>query len=294
VARPGSLLRRLKGSVISYVFLLPSLAAFSVFVFIPFVWNFVLTFQKGGLFRHSYAGLYNYGKVLSDGLFLLTLKNTFLYVVFAVPGVLVISFVLALCLNRSSRFHELFKSILFFPLLSPVVVISLIWLPMFHPEGVLNRFLGLFGLPSQNWLGNPNLALVSIAIVEIWRGAGFYIVVLLGGLQRMPQELFEAAELEGAGSWGRFFYLTLPLMRPILLFCLVMATIWNFQIFDSVFILTNGGPANHSSTSVWYIYRTAFSYDSVGYASTMATFLLFIILFFAIVQFRFLRSRVEY
>jgi ABC-type sugar transport system permease subunit len=164
-----------------------------------------------------------------------------------------------------------------------------------HPEfGPLNQLLRLLGFRPQNWLGNPNLALPTIAMLQIWRGLGFYVIVYVAALGRVPEELYEAGRIDGTTGWQAFRYLTLPLIRPVILFTLVMATIWNLQMFDSVYVMTDGGPAYSTATVVWFIFDNAFAFDKVGYAATMSIFLLMVTLVLTLFQVRFLRSEMEY
>lgn len=286
------ILRQMRRNKAAYLFITPSLIAFMIFVFVPLVWTFLLTFQRGDLLSRSYAGFTNYKEVFKDNLFQVTLKNTLHYAFIAVPSVIIISLLLAVFLDgiHNRIFQNTFRAIICLPLLAPVAVIAIIWQAMYHPQGILNEFLALLNIQPFSWLGNPNVVLKSIAAVEIWRGAGFYVVVFLAALQGIPKDLYEAANIDGASNFRIFWNITLPLLKPSLLFCIVMATIWNFQLFDSVYVLTSGGPAYSSSTIVWYIYQNAFNYGQIGYASTMALILMLIIMVFSILQTRMLRD----
>ena len=198
-------------------------------------------------------------------------------------------------MDRHIRAKNIFKVALFFPNLAPMVVLAVLWYFIIHPEiGLLNIILRSLKITPPNWLGSTSFALVAILLLELWRGIGFYMVIYIAALIAIPNELYEAAVIDGAMGFRRLTRITLPLIRPTLLFTLVMATIWNFQVFDSVFVLTRGGPANSTSSVVWYIYANAFQYDKLGFASTMAVVLMTIILVLSLLQFKFLRSDFYY
>jgi multiple sugar transport system permease protein len=185
---------------------------------------------------------------------------------------------------------------LFLPLVSSVVALSIIWKAIFSPtrEAPLNLLVGLFGVPPQNWLANPTLVIPAIVGFEIWRGYGFWVILFLAGLDAIPAEIHDAASVDGANAWQKFWRVTLPLLRPTVLFLSVMGLIWNFQLFDAVYMLTGGGPANSSATIVWYVYRSAFHFEKLGYGATMGVLLLIVILALTLIQLRMGRSETEY
>jgi ABC-type sugar transport systems, permease components len=165
--------------------------------------------------------------------------------------------------------------LLFIPLLSSVVVAAIIWRYMVYPDfGPLSLILNLLHINSPNWFGDSSIVLFTIAIIELWRGAPFYIVTFLAGIQSVPKELTEASYIDGANYFQTLFRVVFPNMKPILTFSLVMATIWNLQIFDSIYVLTKGGPSEASSTMVWYIYKNIFFYNKVGRGATMSVVLI--------------------
>ncbi len=200
---------------------------------------------------------------------------------------------LALCLQRIPRASGPFRALFYLPTLTPYVTAALIWLFMVQRDfGALNVFLGLFGIPPQNWLGNPTLVMPSIAMLEVWRGVGFWTLLFLASLLALPPELYQAATIDGASGWQQLRHITLPLMRPTFFFAVVMATIWNLQLFDSVSILTDGGPSNASATVVWYIYKAMFQFnDKTGFAAALSFVLLLFILILTLVEIRLLRKR---
>lgn len=284
------MLRRQR-TLTAYLFLAPNLLAFLLFMVVPFVWVFWLTFQTGGILGPAqFVGFKNWAGLLKDPVVLQTIRNTFVYAVIAIPTVFAISLALALVLQRIRRLANLIRAALYFPTLMPVVLAALIWVFVIHPDfGFTNLLLKLFGLPVINWLGSPLLALVTIAGLEVWRGVGFWTLLFLAALVGIPAELYEAANIDGAGRWASFRYVTLPQLRPTFLFATVMATIWNLQIFDSVYILTDGAPQHGTASVVWYIYKSIFEFDKPGYGAALSFLLLAVTLVLSLVQIRLLR-----
>jgi ABC-type sugar transport system permease subunit len=253
----------------------------------------IQTFQTGGLSRRmSFAGLANWENVFQDPVVYRSLENSVRYAAIVIPLVLVLGFIVALLLQRIGRGAAVYRALLYFPNLAPVVIAGLIWLFLVDPDfGAFNFALRAVGLPPQTWLGNTDLALPTVAALEIWRAVGFWGLFFLATLISLPRELYEAAHLDGAGAWQRLRYVTLPLMRRAILFAVVLATIYNLQIFDSVFVMTDGGPAGTTQTVVWYIFKSLFSFDRVGFGATVSFVLLFVILVLTLVQMAILRQR---
>jgi ABC-type sugar transport system permease subunit len=277
----------------AYAFLAPNLLFFTVFLLIPCGWVFYASLRSGGVLGPSeYVGLENWKEAFKDPLVLKTIRNTFLYSVIAIPIVFAVGLALALLLQNIGRGGAIVRALLYFPTLMPVVLAALAWLFVVHPDfGVLNYAVRGVGGSTVNWLGSTGLSLPTIAMLEIWRGVGFWTLLFLATLIGMPRELFQAAHLDGAGPWQRFRHLTLPLMRSTFLFAVVMATIWNLQLFDSIFILTDGGPVNSTATVVWYVYKSLFAFGNVGFGATLSCLMLLVILALTVVELRLLRRR---
>jgi ABC-type sugar transport system permease subunit len=288
--------RRVREHLVIYALLSPSLAVIFGFHLLPVFWTLYLSLTASGMLgTPRFVGLDNYLRLVDNPVFLTTLRNTVLYAVAVVPSVIVISLAVALVLHQTHVLQGFFRGAVFFPLVSPVVIAALAWTYVVHPTvGPLNFLLGQVGVPPVNWLGDPNVAIFSIVLLEIWRGFGFYVVVFFAALQGLPAHVYEAARLDGASGLRLVWEITIPLLRPVLGFAFIMATIWNFQLFDSVFVLTRGGPMYSTSTVSWYVYEQAFSYDRVGVASTMGVILLGMILTLSLVQLRYFRSDIEY
>lgn len=281
-------------SLTAYLFLLPGAIFFIAFLVVPIVFLFFYTFHNGGIIsERTYVGLSNWENVWRDDLVITAIKNTLIYCLMAIPAVFVISMILALLLQQTTKGGSAFRSLYYLPTLTPYVVAALIWQFVVHRDfGILNMILVQLGQEPKNWIGDPDLALKSITMLEVWRGVGFWTLLFLAALIGLPKELYQAAALDGANAVQRFWHLTIPLMRPTIFFAVVMATIWNLQLFDSVSILTNGGPQNATVTVVWYIQQTTFAYtDKVGFGAALSFTLLLLILALALVEIRLLRKR---
>jgi len=287
---------RFKSAVTPYLFLLPKLVFFAVFMLYPLGRAVLLSFQSGAILEGlKFVGPRNYTRILDDEVFWIGLKNSFLYTILVIPLVIGVGIVLAGLLNRQIRFRPLFLGLLIVPTVASTVAASVIWTYLLQTEGGLfNTLLGLVGLGPVNWLGTPTLVIPIFVALECWRGAGFYTILFLAAMQSIPRHLYDAAAIDGAAGLQAFRIITLPLMRPTILFAAVMATIWNLQLFDSPYVMTKGGPGYASTTIVMYIYQQAFKFDRLGLAATMAIVLLVIILLLAAIQLRLFRREIEF
>jgi multiple sugar transport system permease protein len=280
-------------SLVAMGFLAPNLIFFVVFLVLPLTQVFVEMFQTGGLIRPiTFVGFDNWERVTRDPNVLRTLANTMKYAVIIIPTMLVLGLLIALVLQNVTRGAAVFRALIYLPVLAPTVIVGLIWLFLLDPDlGAYDLLLRLVGVKPQLWLGSTELALPSVAAMEIWRSAPFWALYFLAALIGMPRELYQAAHLDGANAWNRFRFVTLPLMRRVFLFALVLATIFVLQIFDSVYVLTDGGPAGTTTTLVWYIYHALFFFFRIGFGASMAVLLLVIILTLSLIQMRLLRRR---
>jgi len=245
----------------------------------------------------KFVGLYNYISLLTDDpLFWLSLKNTLVYSVIVIGIGVPLSLVLALAVNNKLRGIEIFRTIYFIPVVVSTVAAALVWKWIFAPDiGVVNTILRWFGVRGPLWLGSEKTALLSVAIVAIWLGLGYNMVILLAGLKGIPSHLYEAAAIDGAGGAQQFWYITLPLLTPTLFFVLVMSVISSFQVFSQVYVMTiQGGPNNATLTYIYYLWRNAFQYFKMGYASALAYVLFLIILVLTVIQMKFLGRRINY
>jgi ABC-type sugar transport system permease subunit len=197
--------------------------------------------------------------------------------------------------NRLVRFKGFFRAVVYFPLLASAAATAQIWSYLLAPKfGLLSYLLTALGLPEVFWLSDPKLALYAILLVNWWAGIGFHVVLFLAAMLGIPRELQDAARVDGANAWQTAIGVTIPLMRPVILFSVVMGTIWAFQLFDTVFVLTQGGPVHSTATIVWYIYNYAFRYGQVGMAAAMGVVLLLVIMPISFVQMRVLGKSWEY
>ncbi len=284
---------RFRRTVTAYWFLLPNLVFFGLFLLVPVVWLGWLTFHTGGVLEPSkFVGLENWEKTFADPLVLKTIRNTVVYSLMAIPAVFVIAMGLALALKAIPRGSVPIRALLYLPTLQPVVMAALVWTFVLHPDfGVLNVISRAITGETINFLGDEDLALPTIAMVEVWRGIGFWTLLFLAGIVALPKELYYAAEIDGANAFGRFWRLTLPLLRPTFYFAVIFATIVNLQLFDSVFILTDGGPVNSTGSVAWYVYRSLFIFGKVGFGASVSFVLVVVVFVLAGLQAVLLRER---
>ncbi|MEA3560508.1 MAG: sugar ABC transporter permease, partial [Candidatus Omnitrophota bacterium] len=264
----------------SYLFIAPAVILFFVFTFFPVIASFLLSFCKYNvLSAPQWVGLENYRRLfLGDPRFLKALRNTALYVLGVVPVGISISLVLAVAIDQKIRFKNFYKTLFFMPVVTPVVAYSVIWRWLYAGEkyGLINHWLMKIGLGPVDWVMNPNWVLPGLMVVAVWAGLGYNMILLLAGLQAIPATFYEAAEVDGASSWHKFWHVTLPLLRPILLFVLIMSMINSFQLFELAYIMTAGtgegigGVLDSGLPLVSYLYERGFQRFEMGYASAIA------------------------
>lgn len=277
----------------------PFLLVFAIFLAIPIIASFVLSFTSFGLrdlrnpIGASFVGLENYLALLADGEFRQALVNTAIYVVGGVPLTLIAGLAIAVALNGAVvRFRTFFRVGYYLPVVTSIVAIAVVWRFVLDPgQGLLNLLLRQAGFAGANWLGDPSLAMPSIIAMIIWKNAGFSMVIFLAGLQTIPTSLYEAARIDGAGRWAEFRHVTLPGLRPTILFSTVTTTIGYLQVFEEPFVMTGGGPLNTTVSIAQYTYQEGFSFFHQGYAAAIAYVLFVIVAVVAVLQFRLLRSQ---
>jgi ABC-type sugar transport system permease subunit len=277
----------------SALFVAPSLTFFTLFMAIPVLRTVYLSFTSGGIITPgSFVGLRNWQQIAGVESATTALINTMEFALISVPLTIVFAFVMGVALSHVTRGAAVLRAMVYFPALAPGTVAALIWLFMVHPDfGAFNLIARQFGMGPVIWLGNETTALPTLAILDVWRNFGYFAVFFLAMIIQLPSELYEAAYLDGTNIWQRFRFLTLPLLRRAILFVVVIATIWGLQVFDTVFILTGGGPSTATVTVVYYVWNYVFNYDRIGYAAALSVVLLVIILALTLLQMRFLRSR---
>lgn len=239
----------------------------------------------------EWVGFSNYTRASHDELFSQSMGNTIYYTLGTVPIGVLLSLLLAIAMNQRLRGIVFYRTLYFLPIVSSIVTISLLWTWIYYPDfGILNYLLRLVGLNSVNWLQSTTWAMPSIIIMSIWAGLGYNMVILLAGLQGVPQELYDAAHIDGAGRIQTFWYVTIPMLSPVIFFVVVLSLISSFQVFSSAYVMTQGGPLNATLTIVYLIFNQGFRYFRMGYASALAFALATVILVLTLIQLR-LQSR---
>jgi multiple sugar transport system permease protein len=274
------------------VFLLPWAVVYGAFYVFPFVFSFVLGFQSYNPLNTAnthWVGAANFARLASDPDFVRALGNTMFFVIGTVPVTTVLALGLALLLRGRVPGGGFFKAGFFMPSILSMVVISLLFKLFYAPGGALNEFLGTIGLSGHGWLTDPRTALPAIMAMDVWAAVGYYALIFYASFTSIPDELYEAAELEGAGFWGTLRYITLPMLKPAIGFVLVINTIRSFQVFVEVFVMTQGGPLGSTNTLVLYLYETAFRRLDYGYASVIAYVVFVLAGIFSIVAIKRLR-----
>jgi ABC-type sugar transport system permease subunit len=271
-----------------YLFLAPALLLFIVFVLLPMVFGIWLSLLEWDVLSPPrYVGLENYKDLLSAPRFRYSVWVTILYTIGSVPVGIVLSLLCALALNQNIRFRTFFRSALVLPTVTSLVAVGLLWRFIFSSEyGVVNYVLTLLGASPIPWLAESPWALISVVVVDIWRHLGYNMVIILAGLQAVPSDVFEAAKIDGASSWQRFRYVTVPLLRPTLLFVSVISVISSFRSFDHIYVMTGGGPGDDTTVWVVYLYQEAFQFFRMGLASAAAYVLFALLLLLTFVQMR--------
>ena len=253
-------------------------------------------FTTGTVVRPSkFAGLANYASLADDPIFWQVLKNNLYFAAATIPTSIAIAMLMAIWVNDRLPARALVRMSYFTPTILPMVAVANLWLFFYTPQiGLLDKVGALFGAGSHNWLGDPSTVMACMAVMTVWKEAGFFMIFYLAALQSLPPELEEAAKVEGASRWYYFRRVTFPLLMPTTLFVLVNATINSFKLVDHLFILTKGGPDNASNLLLYYIYQVAFSFFDTAYASTLTVVLLALLAGMAVIQFQLIEKRVHY
>lgn len=290
--------RRWKEDLTGWAFAAPFMIVFGVFLAFPILASFLLSFTNFGLrdlanpIGTSFVGLKNYVDLFGDAKFWTSLFNTFYFVVVGVPLTLAIGLLIANALNRGvTRFKTAFRVGYYLPVITSIVAIAVVWRFLLSPDvGLVNMLLGGLGIKGPAWLADPALAMPSIIAMAVWRNLGFAMVVFLAGMQAIPASLYEAASIDGAGRWQALRYVTIPMLRPTILFMTVITTIGYLQLFEEPFVMTDGGPLDKTLSVTMYMYQQGFTFFHQGYASAIAYVLFVIVAIAAFLQFKFLRS----
>ncbi len=272
----------------AYLFIAPVILLFGLFRVLPSIQTLLYSFYKVELIkdRFTFIGLENFQALLTDEIFRRATSNTLTYVIVIVPISAALGLLLAVLFNSKFRFQEFFKAVYFSPMVTSTVAAAMVWWWMFNPQfGIFNVLLKLAHLPEQPWLMSSHTALTSIIIFSVWKTLGYNMIIYLAGLQAIPPQFYEAATIDGAGPVARFFRITIPLLAPTTTFIVIYNSILAFQVFDQVFVLTGGGPANSTNVVVLDLYRQAFERYNFGYASAEAMVLFLFILGITLLQY---------
>ncbi len=277
------------------LFLTPWILGFGLVGAYPLIYSLLVSLTDYNPLsgQSNWIGFANYTRAFQDERFWQSLKVTALFVLGTIPFTTTLSLALALLINRPIRGRSFLRASFFLPTVVSLVVVSLIFKQVYSPFGLLNTLLTAVGLEGHSWLQDPMTALPAVMLMDVWAAIGYYMVIYLAGLQTIPADLYEAAELDGASSARKHWHITLPLLIPTTLFVVVINTIRSLQVFIEIYVMTRGGPLDSTLTTVFYLYDQAFRYFDMGYASAIAYLLFLITLVVSIVQSRLLRSRVD-
>lgn len=269
-----------------YLFLLPAAAVLIVFFFIPFFQTFGLSFfdYSSSIYSPTFNGLDNYAKLFKEPIFYKVMFNTFMYLVIAVPFLVTFPLFLAILINQKIRGITLYKILLYLPVIVSIVVAAIAFKWLYAGQGILNYALSLINIPPINWLIDTHWALFSVAVVTIWKGIGYYMMIYLASLMSVPQELYEACDIDGAGFIRKHLTVTIPHIMPTIALVSTISTISAMKVFAEIYVMTKGGPLDSTKTIVYYIYERAFENLDLGYASALAVVLLIVVMIFSLIN----------
>lgn len=276
-------------NLIGLLFVSPMLIGVSIFVMLPIIATFTLSFANWSfitpLSELKWVGFENFSRLFQDKAFLKSLLNNTIFIL-TVPTCMIISLLLAIIIDRNVFLKGYFKVAFFMPYISSIVAIAVVWQVLFHPSaGPINQALISLGIENPpKWIADPNFALFSLMLIQVWVSIGFNMIIYLAGLQNIPKDLYEAAEIDGANAWVMFRYITLPMISPTSFFLFITGIIATFKVFDLIAVLTKGGPLNSTSMIVWNLYETAFVNLKIGPASAMAVVLFGVVFTITLIQ----------
>lgn len=278
--------------ILPYLLISPYVVHFIMFVAFPVGFSIVLTFHKWNIISPmEFTGLNNYLRLFNDKTFLKSMGNTIIFLLIHIPLQIIFALFLAEILNQKIKLRGVFRGAFFLPVIVSGVVVTILWQQLYgYDTGLLNRLLVGIGLGKIGWLTDPDIAMASIAVMATWKNVGLYIVLFLVGLQTVPTQYYEAADLEGATHLQKFFKITLPMINPTIFMVMILSTIGGFSLFIEPYIMTGGGPLNSTVSAVLYIYKQGFFYYHMGYAATLGLFFAFIILAVIMIQKKFIEK----
>ncbi|MEW5798097.1 MAG: sugar ABC transporter permease [Bacteroidota bacterium] len=276
----------------AWIFLSPAMGVIGIFFVLPVLAAFVLSFTDFDIYALGnwdyirFVGFQNYVRIIETPLFWKALKNTFYFVLVGGPLSVAVSLGTALMLNsKLAKFRSLYRTIYFLPVVSSLIAVAIIWRYLYHPaHGILNYLLSQFGIAPIDWLGDPDIAMPAIILMAVWKNFGYNMLIFIAGLQNIPDDLYEAAHLDGASWWQQFKEITIPMLKPTTVFVVMITIIGYFQLFAEPYVMTQGGPLNSTTSIVLLMYEQGFRWWSMGYAAAIAFVLFAIILVFTVVQ----------
>lgn len=284
-------------TIYPYLYILPSYVFLGIFTFYPIFRAFYLSFFRDSLAspQRSFIGLDNYEYLFfEDHVFWTALRNNFIYLL-TIPIAVGLGLLAALIVDQILNKTTFYKAAIFSPTMIPMAAAAMVWLFIFTPSyGVLNYYLGYLGIPNIDWLGDTRFALPAIMIVGSWKYIGYYMILILAGLQTIPETLYEAGRIEGAVGFKKFRYITLPLLGPHLFFVVLIAIVNSFQVIDQIYLMTRGGPSNATNMLIYYIYQQGMQFWDIGYASAVTSVLFVFLLAVTVLAFKVISKRIHY
>ena len=283
-----------RAKLLPYLMVSPYLLFVSVFVVFPVLFCLFLTFHKWNIISPmQFAGMDNYSRLFQDRLFWKAIGNTLKFLLLHIPLQLVVSLSLAWLLNQKIRAASFFRASFFMPVIVSGVVVTILWQQLLgYDSGLINKLLLALGGNKVGWLVDPDMAIYSIAVMATWKNVGLYVILFLIGLQTVPPQYYEAAELDGASRWQQFYHITLPMINPTIFMVVILSTIGGFSLFIEPYIMTGGGPLNTTLSAVLYIYKQAFQYYNMGYSATLGFFYAIMIMTVVVLQKKFIEKEV--
>jgi len=270
-----------------YLFLIPACIILGAFIFYPLLQAVWMSFTDYNMISDpAFVGFENYKEIVEDDLFWKTLGQTFLYLIVVVPTLVILPIFLAILVNQKIKGIGFFRSAYYVPVVTSMVVVGITWKWVYADQGILNYLLESAGIIDGpvHWLTSPTSSIFAVMAVTVWKGLGYYMVIYLAGLQAIPSDLYEAADIDGANKWKQIFHITIPMLMPSIIIVTIMSSISAMKVFEEIYVMTGGGPLNSSKTLVFYIYQEAFEKLRMGYASAVGVILLLITLVLSILN----------
>lgn len=275
-----------KFSLTPYLFLLPALIMLGIFFFLPFFQTFLMSFfdYSKDFYKPEFCYFSNYFSILGSKIFTGSILNTFWFLILCVPFLVVFPLFIAILIDQKIRCANLYKLIIYIPVVVSIVVVAIAFKWLYQPDGLLNYFLSFLNVPPVNWLSSPKVAMISVALVTIFKGIGYYMMIYLAALMSVPKELYEAAEIDGANSFKKHMTVTVPHIMPTIALVSTISAISALKVFVEIYVMTKGGPLNSTKTIVYYIYEKAFEGLDLGLASAACVVLLILVMGFSVIN----------